>query len=188
MVRSLAVALVAAMLGGLAGAAIYAAAFDTNGAPERGAVVQLGPIDRYGDIDTTPYCIRAQHFCLIRLDSGEVRALYTYDPHTWFRNQSCDLVWDPDFPFTDPATGKSSLGWFRGGCSGSTFRYDGTRVFGPSPRDMDRFDVQQKSETAEGPDGKPFTVDYMEVDTRHLICGAALAGAQEDCQKAPEPQ
>jgi hypothetical protein len=188
MLRFIAVALVAALLGGVIGAAVYAAAFDHDGAPERGAVVQLGPIDRYGDIDTTPYCVQAQHFCLVHLDDGEIRALYTYDTHNWFRNQSCDLQWLSDFRFTDPATGESSLGWFRGGCSGSTFRYDGTRVFGPSPRDMDRFEVQQKSEVVDGPDGNPFTVDYLEVDTRHLICGAALAGAPTDCEKAPEPQ
>ncbi len=141
----------------------------------------MGPLDSFRELDTTPFCVQSQHFCLVQLDSGEVRALYTYDPHPWFREQGCDLPWRPDFTFTDPATGEASQGWFRGGCSGATFRYDGTLVFGPSARDMDQYPVtMEKAEDGE----------IIVVDTRTLICGQnrSTGGTPPPCEKAPQPQ
>jgi hypothetical protein len=188
MPKLIAVALIAAVLGGILGAVVYAVAFDTDSDTddaavmgERGALIHMGPLDGFREIDTTPFCVPSQHFCLVHLESGELRALYTYDPHPWFRERGCDLPWRPDFSFSDPATGETTQGWFRSGCSGATFRYDGTLVFGPSPRDMDQYPVTM--EKAE--DG-----DVIVVDTRSLICGRnrSSGGTPADCVKAPPPQ
>jgi hypothetical protein len=170
---------VSAMLGGVVGAALYALMQTDNGG-ERGALLQLpGPIDAYYRIDEEPFCVSLQHFCLVRLQSGEVRALYTYDTHPLFRDQSCEIIWRPDFLFRDPATGEQTTGWFRANCSGSTFRYNGERVFGPSSRDMDRYPVTvTRAGNSEG----------LMVDTRRLICGENRATTPLPCPKAPQPE
>lgn len=67
---------------------------------------------------------------VVRLDDGSFRALSAVSPHLgevlpWLP----DFVWDGEF------------GWFRDLCHGETFRMDGTRIFGPSPRDMDWYPV-----------------------------------------------
>ena len=146
------------------------------------------PAGRYHAIEDTPFCIALQHFCLVQLDSGELRALYTYDTHQWSRNQSCEVTWRPEMSFVDPNTGEESLGWFRSGCSGTTYRYTGERVFGPGPRNMDEFAVEPKTERVTNTDGDPYDIEYIEVDTRRLICGAAFPGAPEGCDLAPAPQ
>ena len=171
---------VLALLGGLVGSAAYEQFIRGDREPERGTVLRLlGDIDSYYEIDTTPFCVALQHFCLIRVESGEVQALYTYDTLDLMRAQSCEVPWRPEFSFTDPATGEAALGWFRANCSGTTYRYNGERVFGPGPRDMDRFPV-----TFETEDG----VEYLEVDTRRLICGKPAEGAPDGCELAPVPQ
>lgn len=186
MAKLIAIAVIATVFGGLAGAGIYAAAFDhdsnanLNDYDERGALIHMGPLASLPEIDTTPFCVQSQHFCLVHLKTGAVRALYTYDPHPWFREQGCALPWLPDFRFTDPRTGKSSLGWFRSPCSGATFAYDGTRVFGPAPRDMDQYPVTME---------KVGDSEIIVVDTTHLICGDTHStGPPATCVKAPEPQ
>lgn len=69
-------------------------------------------------------------FWLVRDEEGGVAALVARSPHL-----GCQVVWRPDMVFN------SRQGWFRDQCHGSTFAVDGTRAFGPSPRDMDRFRV-----------------------------------------------
>ncbi|MCK9496849.1 MAG: hypothetical protein M0R75_15345, partial [Dehalococcoidia bacterium] len=46
------------------------------------------------------------------------------------------VVWRPDFWW------EGSQGWFRTPGSSSTFALDGRRVFGPTPRDLDRYEVR----------------------------------------------
>ena len=188
--KLIATALLSAVVGGILGAAVYAVAFDGGVSPDRGALLRLpGPIESYHDIDTTPFCIALQHFCLIRLKSGEVKALLYVRNSSLFRQQSCEIPWRPDFTFTDPATGESSTGWFRANCSGTTYRYDGERVFGPGPRDMDQFPVRETSQEYTDSEGTPYIIDFVEVDTRHLICGDTHGnGAATTCEKAPAPQ
>jgi Rieske Fe-S protein len=41
----------------------------------------------------------------------------------------------------DPRTRRTGAGWFRDLCHGSTYLMDGERVFGPAPRDLDRYPV-----------------------------------------------
>jgi hypothetical protein len=90
--------------------------------------------------------------------------------------------------FRDPQTDQESMGWFRSGCSGTTYRYTGERVSGPGPRNMDEFSVEYKTERVTNTDGEPFDIEYIEVDTRRLICGEAAPGAPEGCELAPVPQ
>lgn len=182
------IASLAAIAGGIIGAAAYALLLDDDPADERGAVIHFGSADRLYDIENNPFCVPAQHLCLVLLDSGEVRALYTYDTHDWFREQSCELTWRPDMLFTDPDTQVESQGWFRSGCSGTTYRYTGERVFGPGGRDMDQFPVEAKT-SIEQAGGDTITVEYLEVDTRQLICGAvANPTVPPGCERAPSPE
>ena len=184
----LAIVLVSTLLGGLVGSAVYALVFDKDEI-DRGQLLRLrGAVDGYYDIENTPFCVPLQHFCLVLLEGGEVRALYAYDTHDPSRVRSCEIDWRPDMPFIDPATQEESRGWFRAGCSGTTYRYNGERVFGPGGRDMDQFPVTLKSETVEEPDREAFELQYIEVDTRRLICGEAGPGVPERCERAPWPQ
>ncbi len=113
---------------GLAGALTYAALAGTDD-PRRGSIVRMG--SNLHQIDVQPFCVQSQHFCVVKLDSGELIALYTYDTHSLMRPRGCDVAWDPDFSFGDPATGENVLGWFRGRCSGSVYRMNGELIFAP---------------------------------------------------------
>lgn len=180
------VAIIAGVLGGLVGAGVYAL-FDGSDESPRGSLVRFGT--SFHDIETTPYCVQAQKFCLVQLESGEYRALYTYDTHDWARNQSCEITWRAEMLFRAPGTDVESQGWFRSGCSGTTYRYTGERVFGPGGRDMDQFSVELKTSSREGPDGSPMEFEYLEVDTRRLICGEpGNASIPRECDFAPLPQ
>jgi hypothetical protein len=187
MKRMLMIALVSGLLGGFVGAAAYALVLDGNESQERGAIVRFGT-GGFHDIENTPFCVELQRFCLVQLEDGELQALYAYDTHPWSRERNCLIRWLADFRFTDPATGEDSQGWFRADCSGTTYRYTGERVFGPGPRSMDRFPIEAKSSIEETPDGE-ITVEWLEVDTRELICGqAANPSVPPGCDKAPLPQ
>ena len=167
------------LAGGIIGDAVVHYVFeDDEPMLERGSIVHLGPPESlYGN----PFCIEAQHLCIAQLEGGQILALYMYDTHALFRSQSCSVTWRPDMSFTDPATGKETKGWFRSGCSGSTFGLDGERVFGPASRDLDRFDVRVLG-------GDDLLGGYLEVDTRHLICGQDRSDVNSGCDLAPLPR
>ena len=169
--------LLAAFLGGVVGAVTYAV-LGGNEDQRRGTIVRIG--SNLHQIDVQPFCVQSQHFCVVKLDSGDLIALYTYDTHSLMRPRGCDVAWDPDFNFGDPATGENALGWFRGRCSGSIYRMNGELVFGPGPRDLDRFPltlVQDKQDNA-----------FIEVDTRELICGDYRDRVSSGCVRAPLQQ
>jgi Rieske Fe-S protein len=86
-------------------------------------------------------------FWLVTLESGEIRAFSERSTHL-----GCIVPWRPDFEFGD------RRGFFRDPCSGSTWNIDGTLVFGPAPRDLDRFPVRVR-------DGR------LQVNTRQAIPG-----------------
>ncbi len=90
-------------------------------------------------------------FFLVRLEDGTFLALYDRSPH--MKNEP--LQWRPNFEFMGKA------GWFRSPFHGETFAKDGTAVFGPAGRDMDRFSV-----IIEG--------GQVKVNTSQLILGGAL--------------
>jgi nitrite reductase/ring-hydroxylating ferredoxin subunit len=78
-----------------------------------------------------PLRIAAARLWLVKLKSGEVLALSSKDPY-----RGCSLPWRSDFEFD------GHKGWFRDSCYGSTYDIDGKKMFGPSPRNMDRFTVR----------------------------------------------
>jgi len=84
-----------------------------------------------------PVTIPEGKFHLIKQKDGSFIALYWRSP---FRG--CTIPWREGFQFRDPQTGIDSRGWFRDPCHGATFDANGTLVFGPSPRNMDRFPVE----------------------------------------------
>lgn len=75
-------------------------------------------------------------FYVVKQEDGSIIALYPKDPHL-----GCDVPWREDFVWPDPHDGADKAGWFRDVCYGSTYNAYGVRVFGPSPRNLDRFPV-----------------------------------------------
>lgn len=103
---------------------------------------------------------------LVRLEDGEFRALYPYDPH-----RGCAVAWRPDFEW------EGRTGWFRNSCHGELYDISGTRVSGPSPRDLDRFPVAVV-------DGRVIVTTSLDA----LILGAASAQpAAATDERPPQP-
>ena len=102
---------------------------------------------------TFPPVLYASHaFYLIKLDTGEPRALYAYAPFVQVMEQrGCPVEWHETFPPTD---------WvqvFQDRCIGNTFSRDGTKLFGPSTRNLDQFRVEIRN-------------GRILIDTRRLLC------------------
>lgn len=165
----LALVIVAAAVAGAAGAAMTLLVGKSDGVTTG---VRLGPPASLPNIDREPFCVPLHHFCIAEAEPGQVVALYTYDPHAVFRERGCEVRWRPDiaYPSNSPNPGR---GVFLDPCGGSSYDISGHRLFGPAPRDLDRFPVQ-------------VTKDATVVDTRTLICGdPQLADATYGCQLAP---
>lgn len=156
--------LLAAMVAGAAGGGVSAVLVSrTADAP--GQLVHLGPLLGYTD---GVWCNELHHFCIPEPEPGEpITAFYVFTTNATFREQGCSVTWRPGAG-QDEVLAPDANGAFRGGCDGSTFDRRGHRVFGPAPRDLDRFPV---ATTEHG-----FTVD-----TRTLICGAPA----KSCERAP---
>lgn len=105
-------------------------------------------------------------FHLVRLSQDEFIALSWVDPH-----RGCMVRWRPNFIWPISGDGEQKKGWFREGCDGDTYDISGHLVFGPSPRDLDRFVV-----STEG--------GRVVVDTNTYVCGHSLPG--ESCA-TPQP-
>ena len=119
-----------------------------------------------------PFCVPPRHFCIVQPEPGRVVALYTYDPHAVFRERGCEVRFDLQAELENNA-GTLFRGLFRDPCGGSAYDRTGHRLFGPTPRDLDRFPVE-------------VTADATIVDTRTLICGERqLVDAAYGCQRAP---
>ena len=71
---------------------------------------------------------------LVLLESGEVLALSTIDPHL-----GCKVPFLPDFKFMD------HTGWFRNPCHGETYDLTGVCYVGPCPRGLDRYEVRVRN-------------------------------------------
>lgn len=181
------VAFLAALVGGLTGALVTLALTDSEegGTYERGTVVRMGadlPLDG-------PWCSDYHHFCIPEFaDPRDARALYLGDTHDLFREAGCFVEWRPGFDLSsyEIPPGVTDDGAYRGGCSGSTFLSDGTRVFGPSPRNLDEFAISYHEETREFRDGEEYLDRWFEVDTRTLICGDWGRGVDPD--DVPDPE
>lgn len=96
-------------------------------------------------------------FWLVKLESGEILALSQRSTHL-----GCTVPWRSDFEF------QGRKGWFRDPCSGATWDLDGTLVFGPAFRGLDRYPLRIE-------DGR------ILVDTSTLICGPGALVARDGC-------
>ena len=86
------------------------------------------PVDlRGGSRLTRPVAI-----ILTRLEDGSFRAFLGRDPRS-----GCEVRWRPEL---DPFNGYTG-GVLREGCHGSTYSRAGEGIFGPSPWNLDAFDV-----------------------------------------------
>jgi hypothetical protein len=167
-----AIAIVAAAIGGAAGSAVTLRLRHDSDAPARGTLVHLGEPAWLAAYTPQPFCVSLHHFCIVQPETGHPIALYTYVPHPLFREWGCEVRFDPEAEWTNQ-DGTVIRGLFTDPCGGS--RYDGTghRVFGPSPTDLDTFPVT-------------VTADATIVDTRTLICGKPqLVDTTYRCQRAP---
>ncbi|HLF79600.1 MAG TPA: Rieske (2Fe-2S) protein [Dehalococcoidia bacterium] len=77
------------------------------------------------------------NYWLVRQPDDTVLALSARDS-----GRGCTLPWRENFSLTDPATGMDRKGWFRSPCGGDTYDLDGTCVFGPCSRNLDRYRVE----------------------------------------------
>lgn len=120
---------------------------------------ELGSVDKY-DVGSVAQ-VAAGKFYLVRLTDKEFVALSWREP-----GHGCTVPWRPTFAWPDPENGGAlRTGWFRDPCGGSTFDRDGTRVFGPAPRNMDRYAVSVVG-------------GQVSVDTSQYVCGFAPPGAR----------
>jgi Rieske Fe-S protein len=131
--------------------------------PDEDHGISFGSVENFarGSVTTSS----GHDFHLVRLSSGEFLAFSTIDPHSSnvyplkASSGECRVAWRPEMLYG------SREGWFRDTCTSSTYDLDGTRVFGPSPRDLDRH---------------PVTVEdgILYVDTSTLIQGEECCEAQ----------
>ena len=120
----------------------------------------LGPIDAFeiGSVTT----VEEGEFHLARLSQEEFVALSWIDPHL-----GCMVPWRPNFEYPISGNGEQKKGWFKNGCHGETYDIKGRLVFGPSPRDLDRYVFSIE-------DGRGI------VDTSTYVCGRSPPG--EPCE------
>jgi hypothetical protein len=131
--------------------------------PRDGGPGRLVEVDVSGLEPFEPVLFEDDDFYLVKVvadgeDGTSVtwRALYPVVPAS---PRGCTVHWNPDRTFrTHDIT---HHGVFRDPCASSTFTRDGTRLFGPAPRDLDRFPWRRST-------GTP---DSIVVDTSRLICG-----------------
>lgn len=96
-------------------------------------------------------------FYLVRTDVSW-EALYVVVPHLVFGLlRGCRVEWMPDEIYENDS--RAVRGVFIDPCGGSKFTIDGSRLFGPSPRGLDRFLAYQPTGNGE-----------LIVDTRILLC------------------
>ena len=90
---------------------------------------------------SSPWCDESRLICVTEESYEQGFALYTLEPHSHFRAEGCRAKWMPDFDLTN--VGSTGLGAFRSPCSGATFDRLGLRLYGPSPRGLDRYAIER---------------------------------------------
>jgi nitrite reductase/ring-hydroxylating ferredoxin subunit len=126
--RLLAVAVLAVAVAGIVAAA-YVFARPTGFEQPAAVWYNAGAVDEIPVNE--PVRITEQRFWLVKLESGEVLALYQRDPH-----QGCTVPWNSGFEL------RSKQGWFRNPCHGQTYDLTGRCFDGPCIRGMDRYPVR----------------------------------------------
>jgi Rieske Fe-S protein len=77
---------------------------------------------------------------VVRYEDGSLAVFSAYDPRT-----GCTLPWRE----STTVPGLPRGGFFQDPCHGTSYTIDGRRVFGPSARDMDRFEFTVHAGTVE---------------------------------------
>ena len=121
------------------------------------ATIDAGAVGAYRTGE--PVFFQQGRFWLVRQTDGGFVAFSARDPFL-----GCTVPWRPTLSYVDPRDGVAKQGWYRDPCHGSVYDSDGTKVFGPSPRDLDTYPVEVV--------GRRVIVHAAE---RHLIPGAARA-------------
>jgi hypothetical protein len=89
-----------------------------------------------------PVYFKQGDFWLVKRPDGTFLALFARETRWWLLDASrvvrCPIRWRPEYIHNDWAAYSNRSGAFVGECSSSAFAIDGTRVFGPTPRDLDR--------------------------------------------------
>ena len=93
-----------------------------------------------------PYCDESLHVCVVETETGRYLALVILDTHPHFRDRGCTTPWRADFDLAQVNGPAGATGAFRSGCSGATFDRTGRLLFGPAPRDLDRFATEVRGE------------------------------------------
>ncbi len=99
------------------------------------ALIRAGRVTDFAKEE--PVFFPEARFWLVRQPDDSFVAFSAKDSY-----RGCTVAWRPDFGFEDPRDGMWKTGWFRDPCHGSVYDPDGTKVFGPSPRDLDRYPVE----------------------------------------------
>jgi hypothetical protein len=117
-----------------------------------GRLVDAGSIKSY--LPLKPLAFSADDLVVLLLQDGSLVAFYTYPPGTSGHVEGCQIHWEANFQAAR-AIGVSDV-WFEP-CDGSIWDPSGRRLFGPAPRDLDRFPVSTHA-------------GHVVVDTRRLEC------------------
>jgi Rieske Fe-S protein len=104
------------------------------GVGDRDVTVEAGLVTDYAVGE--PVFFQQGRFWLVRQPDGSFVAFSAADS---FRG--CTVVWQSDRRYVDPRDRVEKQGWYRDPCHGSIYDRDGTKVFGPSPRDLDTYPV-----------------------------------------------
>lgn len=94
--------------------------------------VDIGPASDYAV--GAPIYFEHERFWVVKLDSGEMLALYDRDPMT-----GCTVPWDPGYTFL------GVTGWFRDACSRSVYDLQGACFDGPCVIGLNRLEIAQDS-------------------------------------------
>jgi hypothetical protein len=118
----------------IAGAVVALLAFITLISPRFVATqtVNVGPASDYQV--GAPIFFEDERFWVVKLDSGEMLALYDRDPFT-----GCTVPWDPNYTFL------GVTGWFRDACSRSIYDLQGACFDGPCVVGMNRLEIKRDS-------------------------------------------
>ncbi len=132
----------------LGGALVGVLSFAT---PAETRVYGLGSLDRFAPDTVTTYAVREGRlleftyplrdrepgvvFHVVRLPDGKLLALSAKDPHL-----GCTVALSPA-GYPQPKGFDAGIARFHTPCHGEQYDLAGRRVFGPSPRDLDRYAV-----------------------------------------------
>lgn len=103
--------------------------------PEEDGWIAVGAVDSFppGSVVSYGYGSQPLSYHVVRLDDGEFLALSARNPH-----RGNPVPYEPDLHLGYLGDGRHSPGWFREPLYHSTFDLAGVRVFGPTPRSLDR--------------------------------------------------